>query len=541
MRYHLFIYLLFTLFACRATNELPPLDVPIQLPRVAEPTQGLATPTLILQPQPTSKSAAAAAPTLTPIVESTSQSALRVSSYLPLRRAGDFAWVDGDADITIGVAGTTRVGQWVFAVVVPFYSVRDAISLAEVQAAWESGQVVVSADILPFLNPRWGATSLIVESTRDRLWAGDAAVGIVPFHQLTADLKVLSVDGQTPRDRTLDLATYPLAVPLMATGDSRALTAFQDSLTEPITNWQPEKMTTLAMTGVTALVRATAYNMEQYGILWPGEEVGEVLRSADFAHISNEVAFLDDCPYPSFIGGTSFCSDTRYLELLEEIGTDIIELTGNHVNDYGSDGFADDFDLYKARGMQTFGGGVNSADAAQPLLLTHNGNRIALVGCNEIGPTYAWATATTAGARPCDGSLPAQIAQLRSDGYAVIVTLQYHEHYFYEPTYQQTQDFRAYADAGAVVVSGSQGHHAQAFDLYGESFIHYGLGNLFFDQMDDLGTRQTFIDQYLFYEGRLLGVELWTGLIEDYARPRLMTEGERQQLLQTIFNVSLRE
>ena len=94
------------------------------------------------------------------------------------------------------------------------------------------------------------------------------------------------------------------------------------------------------------------------------------------------------------------------------------------------------------------------------------------------------------------------------------------------------------AEAGATAVSGSQGHHAQGFDFHRGTFIHYGLGNLFFDQMDMLGTRQTFIDTYVIYENRLLSVKLWTGLIEDYCCPRPMTAEEREGLLQVVFEAS---
>ena len=70
------------------------------------------------------------------------------------------------------------------------------------------------------------------------------------------------------------------------------------------------------------------------------------------------------------------------------------------------------------------------------------------------------------------------------------------------------------------------------------AFIHYGLGNLFFDQMDMLATRQAFVDTYVIYDGRLLSVELWTGLIENWARPRLLTAEERADLLNTVFAAS---
>ncbi|RME88382.1 MAG: hypothetical protein D6770_07150, partial [Anaerolineae bacterium] len=98
----------------------------------------------------------------------------------------------------------------------------------------------------------------------------------------------------------------------------------------------------------------------------------------------------------------------------------------------------------------------------------------------------------------------------------------------------------AIADAGATIVSGSQAHFPQAMEIYHGTFIHYGLGNLFFDQMDipEWGTRREFLDRHVFYDGRYIGTELLTAMLEDYARPRPMTPDERESLLTTIFGVS---
>ena len=133
------------------------------------------------------------------------------------------------------------------------------------------------------------------------------------------------------------------------------------------------------------------------------------------------------------------------------------------------------------------------------------------------------------------GTLPGQIAQLRTEGYIVFATLQYNEHYVYYAPPDQQAAFAELAAAGASVVSGSQAHHAQTFAFDNGTFIHYGPGNLFFDQMDMMGTRQTFVPTYIIYDGRLMSVELWTGLIENWARPRVMTAEERADLLQTVF------
>jgi poly-gamma-glutamate synthesis protein (capsule biosynthesis protein) len=113
--------------------------------------------------------------------------------------------------------------------------------------------------------------------------------------------------------------------------------------------------------------------------------------------------------------------------------------------------------------------------------------------------------------------------------------LQYNEDYRYDPRPEQRELFHRLAEAGAAAVSGSHGHHPQGFAFHEESFIHYGLGNLLADQMWSQATRQTFIDTYLVYDGRLLNVDLWTGLNEDYARIREMTPEERHSLLETVF------
>ena len=76
------------------------------------------------------------------------------------------------------------------------------------------------------------------------------------------------------------------------------------------------------------------------------------------------------------------------------------------------------------------------------------------------------------------------------------------------------------------------------FAFSDDRFVHYGTGNTFADQMFSLGTRQMFMDTYVIYNGRLLSTDLWTGMIEDYARPRKMTEEERIQLLQSVFDGS---
>jgi hypothetical protein len=462
-----------------------------------------------------------------------------------------FSWTEVDpanptADVLLTVNDGTPLAGWVYAVAAPFATVTDNTAWSSVTAGWqdgasELGRLMVDPETAAALAATWGpsvAAQVVDADFIGRVWAARPSWIIVPFEHLRPEFKVIRIDGRSPLSRDFDLGNYPLVLPITLTGQSEAVGAFLANWAGPATNYEPDKITRVAMTGVTALVRATAAQMERNGINWPGEEVAPVLRDADFAHISNEVSFAADCPFPDPYGGTTFCSRDPYFELLEYIGANVIELTGNHVNDYGRDPMKRSLDMYAAAGMSWFGGGRDLADAQRALTFNHNGNRIAFVGCNPVGPANAWALADAAGARPCGPDLADQIRQLRDEGYVVIATLQYIEHYVYYAPPDQQRAFSELAAAGAAAVSGSQAHHAQSFAFENGSYIHYGLGNLFFDQMDMMGTRQTFVDTYTIYDSRLISVELWTGLIESWARPRLMTPEERADLLQAVFAAS---
>jgi poly-gamma-glutamate synthesis protein (capsule biosynthesis protein) len=376
----------------------------------------------------------------------------------------------------------------------------------------------------------------------DQAWANRKhAWAILPFDQLEPRWKVLRVDGASVLDKALEVDKYPLSLQFGLAGkETPSLAAALMPDGRLLTNRDTERMTVLIMTGVTAMTRSTAARMEEQGILYPAEKVGALLRSADLTHISNEVPFTEECPTPDFHSKSlTFCSSPRYVELLRAIGTDIVELTGNHVHDYGAQAMLETLEIYRREGWPYFGGGKNLEEARRPLVIEKNGNKLAFIGCNPVGPAIAWATADGPGAAPCDYEyVHAELAKLKAQVDVPIATLQYWEFELYEPTDQQRADFRGLVDAGAVIVSGSQAHQPQGFEFYKGGFIHYGLGNLFFDQMWSLGTRQEVIDRHVIYQGRHISTELYTYMLEDYSQPRPMTAKERQELLSALFKAS---
>jgi poly-gamma-glutamate synthesis protein (capsule biosynthesis protein) len=198
-------------------------------------------------------------------------------------------------------------------------------------------------------------------------------------------------------------------------------------------------------------------------------------------------------------------------------------------------------ELYKQRGWPYYGGGSSRQDAQEPVLFEHNGNKIAFLGCNAKGGGYATAGDGYPGAVACDFSkMVSQIQDLREEGYNPIATFQHFEYYTYPAQPDQIRDAHTLSNAGAVIVSGSQAHQPQGFEIEVGAFIHHGLGNLFFDQIYEIppNTATAFIDRHIFYNGEHISTELLTIRFLDYARARPMTPAEREDLLRIVFSAS---
>jgi hypothetical protein len=401
----------------------------------------------------------------------------------------------------------------------------------------------------------WGSASdaIVSVGTENQFTNNDlkdtTTWALVPFGEITPRWKVMQIDGLSPMDKPLDTASYGLSVTfdLTAAASSDALKATANSLLAvmPTTNRDESKMTVLMMTGTTALTRAIAYKMEIKGMDYPIEKVKSWFEGADLIHVSNEVAFDPDCPYPDYEQrGLRFCSAPKYIQTLQDLGVNVVELTGNHENDYGAEYLTSSIDTYDQAKMSHFGGGKNDTEAQEPLKLTMNGNKVAFIGCNPNGPQTDWATDTQAGSAKCDmKAYLAQITELKSEGYVVVATFQHEEVYTYLYGDLIANDFRNAAKAGADIVSGSQSHYAMGFQFIGNSIIHYGLGNFLFDQMTYEGVgdniRREFIDKNVIYDGKYLGTQLYTAWLVDWSQPTPMDADQRTSFLSDIFNGSM--
>lgn len=424
----------------------------------------------------------------------------------------------------------------IYALACPFQTLTDDISLSDLIAASEmDGTVPDEQEIRSVWLGTDAASDLAVfTGLSDRRIARDPAghiirdgsrsdCAVLPVDLLDPTMKVIHVNHSAfPWDDIYEPGADVLAAP------------------EKDENFRRDSVTTVLLTGTTALARTVAWEMSVKGAEYPGSMIKPVFDGSDITHISNEASIWSLCPEP-FRENRSiqFCSNLNAYDLIDYLGVDVIELSGNHLRDYDWKPLLEMLDTFEEKGYSWYAAGRTFEEAAAPLLIEHNGNRFAFIGCNTAGPDHVFVDEKHPGANRCDlDAFEQQIRELSSEGYLVIATLQYYEIYSRTPSEIQERDFKRLSEAGAAVVSGSQAHFPQTMLPFTDRFIHYGLGNLFFDQMDVpvKGTRQEFLDRYVFYNGRLLNVQLITALLEDYSRPRLMTDDERAAFLKEVFD-----
>jgi poly-gamma-glutamate synthesis protein (capsule biosynthesis protein) len=458
------------------------------------------------------------------------------------------------ANMTINISPENPHSLFIYALAAPFNTIEDSLSTAELTSIWQ-GQTTDDLDPLKLLvSPQtktvleviWGPASpqVLISYEEDLLaqaWQEDQLWAILPFEELEPGWKVMEIDGQSPIRKDFDPAAYALGIPVSIHLGTNADPAWLEAIDMPDSNRDPALLTTVNLTGVTALVRATAAMMELRGYTYPAQSIRNILREADITHVNNEVPFTERCPKPGApTDSLVFCSRPEYIQLLEDIGTDVVELSGDHFQDWGPEAVLETLDMYKQRNWPYYGGGENLEDAQQPALFEINGNKIAFLGCNAKPRGYSGATETSPGAMHCEMDwMEDQVRQLRQQGYLPIVTFQHLEYYSYHIHPILQEDFQKMAKAGAVIVSGSQSHQPHGIELTRETFMHYGLGNLFFDQYyESLETRQAFIDRHVFYNGRYISTELLSIVFTDYAHSEPMSLEERQALLETVFKAS---
>ncbi|MBP8082533.1 MAG: CapA family protein [Spirochaetes bacterium] len=365
----------------------------------------------------------------------------------------------------------------------------------------------------------------------DLFSAGDYSkknfLGICSLEALSPCCKTLYVESSLPWGR-ID-SDYALSSP----SDYPLRRSYAPS-------WSDSEHVSVIQTGVTAMTRAFIPAVDKGNdVCEPVKETWRITSEADISITSNEVSFDENCSYP-FPNRMKFCSPYRYFEILKKSGFNMIELTGNHNNDYGRDNSARTIELYKKNGINYFGGGLNEKEASDIKYINVKGRKFAFIGFNQWGPAEAWASADQPGAcRLSEEKYYAAVGEAVANADFVFVSVQWGNENDPVPYPIQKEYFRKAADMGATIMVSSSSHRAMGLEFHSGKFISYGLGNFLFDQMQTVNHRRGMIARHHFYGKKHISTELIPYLIYNHSQPRLQKGKDAQELMREVYKYSL--
>lgn len=362
------------------------------------------------------------------------------------------------------------------------------------------------------------------------------AVAFVPASEISPEVKLLAFEGGYYLD-SFDKGAVFRQAEFNGSGASGLAGLDVNNLTGK------DQTLKVNQTGVTALTRRMMTKLNSVGnATYFSEKIGPFLADADITHVSNEVSFKPGCEYNNAV----FCSPPEMIEALKASGVDLVELTGNHNNDTGRQFNTDSINQYHGLGWATFGGGLNTAEAAKPFLTDQKGSKVAFLAYNypDSPNGGAISTASAAGANSFDfDRIKSDIESARNQGYNfVIVDVQFWECYAYPEGYveypicdrpipNQEEVFRRIVDLGGDMVVGTSAHQPQTWEVYKGKPIYYGLGNLYFDQTQWPGTERGIILTHYFVGGKLLQTKLSPTVYDKAFQTHLMSDSEAVELL----------
>ncbi len=463
-----------------------------------------------------------------------------------------FKFVDSKADITIQSEKTDSNVEVLSETLIPvghLYSLKTATDEEDIK---NMNVYVLSDTYINFLKDQYGITAQKIESVEAlvaKMKESDSNVGLITYDSLNFSMKILKVGDQYYLDNH-DAGIHIRFYATLAEGvDSFALDILKKNISTDSKVTDTASLLKLNMSGVVAISRDLGSKMNSLqNYDYPAEKLGPFLSDADLTHISNEVSFVDGCVVAA---GMRFCARDQYMESITASGVDIVELTGNHNNDYGSANNGRSIEMYKALGMDYFGGGLNNEDASKILYKEVDGTKIAFIGYNWYDTTYksgaiAWSDKPGAN-EYSEEKMKANIAEAKANADVVIVDFQFQECYCYpegdvvypicyKPLGNPDQKgvFRKAIDLGATIVLGTQAHQPQTYELYGDGVIYYGLGNLYFDQWNWIGTRQAMILTHYFDDGKYINTKLTPIYMDRSMQPDIATEAQAGQLLKSL-------
>ena len=213
-------------------------------------------------------------------------------------------------------------------------------------------------------------------------------------------------------------------------------------------------------------------------------DVLNVLKHSDLFYVNHEYC-ISDKGMPLEGKYYTFRAKPERMELLKQMGTDLVSLANNHVFDYGAEALYDTADLLDEAGIPYVGGGRNIEEAKRPIYYIVDGIKIGFVAASN-GERIKYtpqATETSPGIlRAYDTTEYNEVIRAAAKECDYLIA---YIHWGTEDSNYLNADQQAWGreflSSGADIVVGGHPHVLQGIEYVDEKPIIYSLGDFWFN------------------------------------------------------------
>ncbi len=173
--------------------------------------------------------------------------------------------------------------------------------------------------------------------------------------------------------------------------------------------------------------------------------------------------------------------DPGFAAALRAAGFTVLNVANNHAMQHGPEAFRDTVDAVRRAGIAVCGLRGTAPWASTPVTISAAGRRIGILGYCLRPRQYS--PEVPAHAEGNAEAIRADVARLRSETDAVIVSMHWGEEFVPLPSTDEMAIGHSLVDAGASVVLGHHPHVVRPVETYRGAIIAYSLGNLVGDMV----------------------------------------------------------
>lgn len=245
------------------------------------------------------------------------------------------------------------------------------------------------------------------------------------------------------------------------------------------------KVTTIVFAGDVLIAEAMEQYYDTEGVTrLVSEELLKEMQEADICMVNNEFQFSNRGT-PMEDKKFTFQTDPKYVQILKDMGVDIVSLANNHTIDFGLEALEDTFATLDDAGILYAGAGDTKERAEKLQIIEADGRKIGFLAATRVIPVAEWNVDIREPglfATYDDTRLVECIREAKEECDFLAVYVHWGIEREALPQDYQTVIARHCIEAGADVIIGAHPHVLQGIEFIEDKPVFYSLGNYVFAQ-----------------------------------------------------------